>query len=116
MARTMPSTTIYRRAQVVVVEVPFSDLSGTKRRPALVVSSERFHRALSDVSVCPITSQPRYYRNPGPGDCPLRQCRMARLHHPSTVRTSKNVADDKRIPARLLGRRAEADLPRLDAL
>src|SRR5438094_4382265 len=27
-ARTMPSTTIYRRAQVVVVEVPFSDLSG----------------------------------------------------------------------------------------
>jgi len=113
MARTMPSTTIYRRAQVVVVEVPFSDLSGTKRRPALVVSSERFHRALSDVIVCPISSQPRYYRNPGPGDCPLRQWRMARLRHPSTVRI---VAVDKRILARVLGRIAKEDLPRVEAM
>ena len=116
MARTMPSTTIYRRAQVVVVEVPFSDLSGTKRRPALVVSSERFHRALSDVIVCPITSQPRYYRNPGPGDCPLRQWRMTRLRHPSTVRISKIVAVDKRILARVLGRIAKEDLPRVEAM
>ena len=116
MARTMPSTTIYRRAQVVVVEVPFSDLSGTKRRPALVVSSERFHRALSDVIVCPISSQPRYYRNPGPGDCPLRKWRMARLRHPSTVRISKIVAVDKRILARVLGRIAKEDLPRVEAM
>lgn len=116
MARTMPSTTIYRRAQVVVVEVPFSDLSGTKRRPALVVSSERFHRAFSDVIVCPISSQPRYYRNPGPGDCPLRKWRMARLRHPSTVRISKIVAVDKGILGRVLGRIAKEDLPRVEAM
>src|SRR5947199_9254770 len=104
MARTMPSTTIYRRAQVVVVAGPFSDLSGTKRRPALVVSSERFHRALSDVTVCPISSQPRYYRDPSPGDCPLRQWRMARLRHPSSARIWKVVAVAKGIVGRVLGR------------
>ena len=112
----MPSTTIYRRAQVVVVEVPFSDLSGTKRRPALVVGSERFHRALSDVIVCPISSQPRYYRNPGPGDCPLRLWRMARLRHPSSARISKIVAVDKRIVGRILGRIAKEDLLRVEAM
>jgi len=112
----MPSTTIYRRAQVVVVDVPLSDLSGTKRRPALLVSAERFHRALPDVIVCPISSQPRYYRNPGAGDCPLRQWRMARLRHPSTARMSKIIAVDKRIVGRVLGRIATEDRLRVEAM
>src|SRR6266705_5225995 len=112
----MPSTTIYRRAQVVVVYFPFSDLSRTKRRPALVVSSERFHRALSDVIVCPISSQPRYYRSPGPGHCPLRHWRMARLRHPSSARISKIIAVDKRIVGRVLGRIATEDRLRVEAM
>ena len=55
----MPSTTTYKRGQVLVVEVPFSDLSGTKSRPVLAVSVEKFHQALPDVIVCPISSQAR---------------------------------------------------------
>ncbi len=54
----MPSTTTskrYRRGQVVVVNVPFSDQTGSKLRPALIVSDERFHRALPDVIVCPVS-------------------------------------------------------------
>lgn len=38
----MPSTTTYRRGQVIVVNVPFSDATGAKPRPALVVSTEAF--------------------------------------------------------------------------
>lgn len=68
----MPSTTTFRRGQVVVVEVPFSDHSGTKPRPAMIVSADDFHRGLPDIIVCPISSQPRYYNRPGPGDCPLQ--------------------------------------------
>ena len=58
----MPSTTTYKRGQVVVVNVPFSNHSGSKPRPALIISTEPFHRTLLDVIVCPVSSQPRFYR------------------------------------------------------
>ena len=46
MARTMPSTTIYRRAQVVVVEVPFSDLSGRIAKEDLLRVEAMLEQAL----------------------------------------------------------------------
>ena len=109
----MPSTTTYRRGHVVVVEVPFSDLSGTKRRPALVVSAEKFHRALPDLIVCPISSQAQFYRKPGVGDCPLGDWRRAGLRHPSTVRISKLLAVEKQIVKKALGALAPDDLARV---
>jgi mRNA interferase MazF len=111
----MPSTTTYDRGHVVVVEVPFSDLSGTKRRPAVVVSVEKFHRALPDLIVCPISSQARFYRRPGPGDCPLADWRLVGLRHPSTVRISKLLAVDKQIVKKALGILPSADLARVEA-
>ncbi len=60
----MPSTTTYKRGQVVVVNVPFSNHSGIKPRPALVVSTGPFHHELPDLIVCPISSQHRYYQRP----------------------------------------------------
>jgi len=99
---------------VVVVNVPFSNHSGVKPRPALVISAEAFHRDLSDVIVCPISSQPRYYRRPGPGDCPLREWRAAGLRYRSTVRMSKVLAVDKQIIKRNLGPLAPEDLTRVE--
>jgi|GEM_PF-2522583 len=60
--RTMPSTTTYKRGHVIVVNVPFSNHTGIKPRPALVISTDAFHRDLPDLIVCPISSQPRYYQ------------------------------------------------------
>jgi mRNA-degrading endonuclease toxin of MazEF toxin-antitoxin module len=112
----MPSTTTYRRGQVAVVEVTFSDGSGSKPRPALVVSAETFHRSLPDIVVCPISSQPRYYRRPGPGDRPLRSWRAAGLRHPSAVRVSKLLAVDKGIVKRVIGDVAPDDLAGVDGI
>ena len=53
----MPSTTSYKRGDVVLVPFPFTDLSTTKRRPALVVSSDEFNATRDDVIVVAITSQ-----------------------------------------------------------
>jgi len=93
----MPSTTTYKRGHVIVVNVPFSNQTGIKPRPALVITTDAFHRELPDLIVCPISSQPRYYQHPGPGDCPLREWRSVGLRHPSTVRISKLLAVDKEI-------------------
>jgi mRNA-degrading endonuclease toxin of MazEF toxin-antitoxin module len=111
----MPSTTTFKRGHVVVVDVPFSNHSGVKPRPALVISAETFHRSLPDMIVCPISSRPRYYRRPGTGDHPLREWRASGLRHPSTVRISKVLAVDKRIIKRILGHLSRPDLARVEA-
>lgn len=110
----MPSTTIYKRGEVVVVNVPFSNHSGSKPRPALVISTEAFHRTLLDVIVCPISSRPRYYQRPGPGDRPLHHWKAVGLRHPSTVRISNLLAVDKKIIMRSLGRLPKADLEHVE--
>jgi mRNA-degrading endonuclease toxin of MazEF toxin-antitoxin module len=91
----MPSTTIYRRGQVVVVNVPFSGHAGGKPRPALVLSADEFHRKLPDLIICPISSQPRFYNQPGGGDHPLRHWKSVGLRYPSTARLSNLMAVEK---------------------
>lgn len=107
--------TTYRRGQVVVVNVPFSDQSGSKPRPAMVVSVEAFHRRLPNVIVCPISSQPAYYRTPGAGDHPLAHWKAAGLRYPSTLRIAKILAVDKTRIRRVLGRVHREDLTRVTA-
>ena len=54
----MPSTTHYRRGDIVLVPFPLTDLSSTKKRPALVVSPDSFNDHAHDVVLVAITSQP----------------------------------------------------------
>ncbi|MGD0814812.1 MAG: type II toxin-antitoxin system PemK/MazF family toxin [Verrucomicrobiota bacterium] len=53
----MPSTTNFRRGDIILVPFPFTDLSSTKQRPALIVSSDALNAASDDVLVAAITSQ-----------------------------------------------------------
>jgi len=52
----MPSTTGYSFGDIVLVPFPFTDLTATKKRPAVVVS---YHRDRRDVIVMAVTSQAR---------------------------------------------------------
>ncbi len=54
---TSAGTNIEQRS-IVLVPFPFSDLSGGKKRPALVVSNAEFNKKSEDVICCPITSNP----------------------------------------------------------
>ena len=110
----MPSTTTYKRGQVVVVNVPFTGQTGSKPRPALLVSVEAFHERLRDVIVCPISSQPRYYRKPGSGDRPLKHWKTVGLRHPSTARISNILAVEKKLIKRALGTLHAEDLARVE--
>jgi mRNA interferase MazF len=53
----MPSTTLYNRGDVVLVSFPFTDLTATKQRPALILSRFPESAARDDVLVAAITSQ-----------------------------------------------------------
>lgn len=53
----MPSTTTYRFGDVVLVDFPFTSLQQTKRRPAAIVSSDRFNQAGRDLVLIPVTGQ-----------------------------------------------------------
>ena len=55
----MPSTTDYNFGQTVLVQFPFIDQIGLKRRPAVVVSSSNYHRQRPDLILLAITSQLR---------------------------------------------------------
>ena len=110
----MPSTTTYRHGQVVVVNVPFTGQTGSKPRPALVVSVEAFHQKLPDVIICPISSQPRYSHRPGTGDHPLKHWKAVGLRHPSAARLSNLLAVEKKLIKRVLGTLHAEDLARVE--
>ena len=53
----MLSTTPYKRGDIVLVPFPFTDLTSSKKRPALVISPDSFNSQQQDLVVVAITSQ-----------------------------------------------------------
>ena len=49
--------TPYRQGDVLLVPYPFTDQSGHKQRPAVVVSGAVHNRTHSDIILVPVTSQ-----------------------------------------------------------
>ena len=47
----------YKKGNVILVPFPFSDQSGVKKRPAVIVSSEAYNNLYQDVVICAITSR-----------------------------------------------------------
>lgn len=55
----MPSTISFKFGDIVLVPFPFTDQTASKRRPAVVVSSEAYHRERPDLILLAVTSQIR---------------------------------------------------------
>ncbi len=56
---TTPPTTGYSFGDVVPVSFPFTDQSATKRRPAVIVSTERYNHERPDLIIMAVTSHAR---------------------------------------------------------
>lgn len=54
----MSAGTNIRQREIVLMPFPFSDLSSSKKRPALVLSSSEFNGRSPDVICCSLTSNP----------------------------------------------------------
>ena len=55
----MPATTSYSFGGIVLVPFPFTDQTGTKKRPAVIVSSAAYNQARRDLVIMAVTSQLR---------------------------------------------------------
>lgn len=53
----MPNTIGSKFGDVVLVTFPFTDQTASKRRPAVVVSSDAYHRERPDVIIVAVTSR-----------------------------------------------------------
>jgi mRNA interferase MazF len=49
--------TLYKQGDILLLPFPFTDLSGKKQRPAVVVSGNSYNKAHPDLILAPITSQ-----------------------------------------------------------
>ena len=99
------------RGDVVLVPFPFTDLSDTKRRPALILSSGEYNEATGDVIIAQITS--RVSAPLRPGDCSIEQWREAGLLAPSRVRAKLTTLAGALL-VRRLGRMPASDLASVD--
>ena len=46
----------YRRGDVVLVTFPYTDLTSAKTRPAVIVSSDTYHKQQPDIVLCALTT------------------------------------------------------------
>ena len=53
----MQSTTSIRRGDIVLIDTLFTDWSGGKVRPSVIMSSEEYHRGRKDVVAASLTSK-----------------------------------------------------------
>jgi mRNA interferase MazF len=98
----------FQRGDVVLVPFPFSDLSTTKVRPAVVVSSALYHEAEPDLILAAITS--KVAAATGPFDYVLKDWQTAGLRYPSALKPVLFTLDPARVLYRV-GALTSVDLP-----
>lgn len=98
--------TAYDPGTVVLVNFVFSDESGVKHRPALILSTDRYHRSRQEAIVAAITSNITRLLV---GDCKVRAWREAGLLYPSVVTGIVRTVKQDMI-SRKLGTLAASDL------
>ena len=55
----------YSFGEIILVNFPFTDLSTSKRRPAVIISSDNYNKEREDVILLAITSQIRKFQDFG---------------------------------------------------
>ena len=103
--------TSYNPGDVILVDIAFSGTVGYKRRPAVVISKDRFNTAGIKLIVAAITGNvsPPFR----PGDTILSDWKMAGLLKPSAVRGVLATVDKSDI-ARKLGTLSAKDFSKVE--
>jgi mRNA interferase MazF len=97
----------YTRGEVVLVRYPFSDLSGSKIRPAVIVNAPHTSK---DVFILPLTSKTKPLL---PGEFVLRDWSQAGLNVETAVKRGIYTVHQNLIVQRV-GKLSDSDLKELD--
>lgn len=95
------------KGDIVLITFPFTDLSGSKLRPAVVIASTSL-----DLTVCFVTTQISWQE---PTDVLLTPSATNGLKKQSLIRTSKIATLDKSLAKGLLGRLAAVETADLNS-
>ena len=101
----------FQRGDLVLVPFPFSDLSATKVRPAVVVSGSLYHATEPDLILAAITS--KIAMAIGPLDYVLGDWQAANLRYPSALKPVLFTLDPARVLHRI-GALTASDLAEVD--
>lgn len=99
------------QGDILLIPIPFTDLSSEKRRPVIVVSNDSYNQKTTDLVVVAMTS------NPAPADYSLTitssDLAKETLNRPSKVRADKIYALSQSIVVKTFGRVNETTLERI---
>lgn len=94
------------KGDIVLITFPFTDLSGSKLRPAVVLANTNL-----DLTVCFITTQIALEE---PTDVLLKPNNTNRLRKQSLIRTSKIATLDRALAKGLLGKLSSTEIEDLN--
>lgn len=103
--------TAYERGDIVLVPFPFSDQTITKKRPAVIISSNTYNNASSDIVIMAITSQTE--KIVGVGECLIKDWQDAGLLKPSAIKPAISTIEQALVLKRL-GKLSPKDLISLE--
>jgi|CXWL01.1.fsa_nt_gi mRNA interferase MazF len=92
----------YCQRDLLLVPVPFSDLTSTKIRPVVVLSNDRYNQECSDILVTAITSNVSARKYAVPID--TAQLDEGEMRRASVIRADKIFSIDQAIVLRSFGR------------
>jgi mRNA interferase MazF len=98
--------TSYNFGDVVLVPFPFTDQTGTKKRPAVVISSATYNSARLDLILMAITSQLKTVM--AVGEVAVDDWQKAGLLKPSVIKPVLTTVE-KRLVLRRVGQLEQAD-------
>ncbi len=99
----------YKRGDIVLVPFPFTDNSNTKKRPAVILSTDRFFNARGDYVVVALTSQPPDNEY----EFCLKDWQEEGLLKPTTVKTGKYLTVHPKQIIKKIGKLTERDMLKL---
>lgn len=103
--------TNYERGDIVLVPFPFSNQTTTKKRPAVVISSNLYNEISQDVIIMAITS--RIEQTNEIGETFIENWESAGLLKPSTVKPAISTIESNLV-LKKLGKLSPRDLASLD--
>lgn len=80
----MPNTTTFDFGDIILVPFSFTDQSASKKRPAVIVSSDVYNRDRPDIILMAVTSQVRHLGKTGEAE--VQDWREAGLLKPSLIK------------------------------